>query len=314
MSIIQQLATTLKPTNLPIPKTLAVKMEKHAPTIMIVGGTALIIGAAIYACKKSIRAHEAIEEANEKLDKINEGVELAGGSPDFDEKVARKERAKVYTDLGLELGKCYGPSVIAGIIGFGLIFKSNAIMKERNKALALSYANLLASYKNYRDRVRQEYGEEADIKIASNGEVKEITYVDENGETQVKKANVIGRNGVVYSPYARCFGEGNDNWSISPNANISFLRGQELWANDKFRTEGILFLNDVYRALGFPRTPDGQVVGWVWDPNIDALENYISFGIFENVVDNREIRDFVNGVTDAVWLDFNVDGVVHELL
>ena len=85
-----------------------------------------------------------------------------------------------------------------------------------------------------------------------------------------------------------------------------FLRKTERWANDYLKSHGYLFLNDVYKALGFQPTRAGQVVGWIYDPINPVGDNYVSFGI-DNLYDNG-VRLFVNGNESAVWLDFNVDG------
>jgi len=67
----------------------------------------------------------------------------------------------------------------------------------------------------------------------------------------------------------------------------------------------------VYDMLGFPRTPEGAVVGWVWRKHPEAKDGFVDFGIFEK--GNSDIRDSFNG-KDGWLLDFNVDGLIFELL
>jgi hypothetical protein len=67
--------------------------------------------------------------------------------------------------------------------------------------------------------------------------------------------------------------------------------------------------------LGFERSMAGQVVGWV-DGNGDG---YVDFGIFGAKIQGDEALvaerlDFLNGQTDSVILDFNVDGIVYDLI
>ena len=62
--------------------------------------------------------------------------------------------------------------------------------------------------------------------------------------------------------------------------------------------------------LGMDRTTAGQVVGWVVSK--DGTDNYVDFGVFD--ADNLEKRMFVNGDERAVLLDFNVNGVVYDLI
>ena len=83
------------------------------------------------------------------------------------------------------------------------------------------------------------------------------------------------------------------------------------FANDKLRSQGYLFLNDVYEMLGFPLVPEGQVVGWVLDEsNASYSENVIDFGIWD--MHSVENVAFINGEEKAVVLDFNVDGVIYD--
>ena len=71
-------------------------------------------------------------------------------------------------------------------------------------------------------------------------------------------------------------------------------------------------LNEVYDALGFPRTKEGQIIGWLYDENDPTLHNYIDFGIYDHMNANSE--DFVNGYTRDILLDFNPDGNILSLM
>lgn len=313
------IANKIKSVKLPIPKTFSVKLEKHAPDIMIVGGIVMIVGSAVYACKQTFEARDILEKTNSRLDDIAYGESVADDDPDYNVKIARKERMLAYRDMGFDLAKCYGPSIIFGVTGIALILGAHKIEKDRNAALGVAYANLLASYNSYRDRVREEIGEEKELLIRS-GAVKE-KIPDESGDGKKQKnAIVFHDDGSSHSPYARIFAEeSSDNWNESPQKNLIFLKNVQNYANDKLQTEGVVFLNDIYHALGFPRTPEGQLVGWVWDPRHEDYpdhigDNYIDFGIFDKAKTSAVVRDFINGYESCIWLDFNVDGVVYDLI
>lgn len=301
---------------IPISPKVALNLKKYAPDIMVVGGIALVVGSAILACKNSVKAHESLEDANDRLKKINYGEEVANGDESFDEKAARKERMSVYRDLGVDLAKYYGPSIIGGSIGIGLILGSHRIERDRNVALTSAYAGLLANYNSYRDRIRREIGNDKERDIYSGVKTEDIVVNTDTGEDEkIKNAKVFHDDGSGHSGYARIFDEANLNWSKSPGDNLMFIKTQQAFANNKLRAEGFLFLNDVYELLGFPRTSEGQLVGWIWDPD-DKIhgDNYVDFGIFDNVYQSPEIRDFINGYEPCIWLDFNVDGVVYDLI
>ena len=63
--------------------------------------------------------------------------------------------------------------------------------------------------------------------------------------------------------------------------------------------------------LGFPRTPEGAVCGWLWEKDPNAKDGFIDFGIFDR--GNKDIRDTHFG-RDGYLLDFNVDGVIFDKL
>ena len=90
--------------------------------------------------------------------------------------------------------------------------------------------------------------------------------------------------------------------------NMMFLRQQQNYFNDLLRVRKHVFLNEVYDALGIPRSQAGAVVGWMISEEND---NFIDFGIFDG--DKPRSRDFVNGYENSILLDFNVDGVIYNL-
>lgn len=312
------ISSIVKKINLPMPSGLSkfkLKLDKHAPDIMVVVGTGLVVASAVYACKKTIDAKDILEKANEDLDKIKYGEDVADGDEGFTEKDARNERIKVYSHMAFDLGKCYGPSIVGGITGFGLIFGAHKILKDRNAVIAAAYANLLASYNSYRARVQEVIGEEEEFVIHSGAQKEKIDIQDDNGKVKKQDAIVFHDDGSTHSPYARIFDETCKNWSRSPSANMTTIRAVQSYANDKLRCEGHLFLNEVYRALGFPDTPEGAIMGWMWDPDdTEHGDNYVDFGIFDNAKTSEVVRDFINGYEPCVWLDFNVDGVIYNLI
>ena len=286
--------------------------KKHAPEILLVTGTVVVVSSAVYACKQTLKAHDILEKANSDLSDVEKAIQVSNPE-DYTPKDVRNDRMKVYGRTFVELAKCYGPSVIGGIIGFGMIFCGHKI------ALTAAYSGLLAQYNDYRKKVAEKLGTDEELKLRGGVERTDISVLDDDGNVvEVKDANIIHDNGSDHSIYAKIFDESNPNWSHNPAANLMFLRSQQQFANEKLRAEGYLFLNDVYQALGMPRTSEGQIVGWVWDPKdeIDGHigDDYVDFGIYNELYKDAARRDFINGAEPCVWLDFNVDGVVYDLI
>ena len=301
---------------------LGLLAKKHAPTIMVVSGVVLVVGGTIWACKQTLKAKEIMDEANNDLEEI-QAVKKKAEDPNYkhsyDEKDARRDRMILYTQTGWKLAKCYGPAILAIGAGLGLILGSHKILTARNTALTVAYTNLLKNFTDYRAKVQNELGADNEKLLSAGAEKMDISVEDENGEVKkVKNAMVVHDDGTTHSIYARIFDEFNPNWSRNPVSNLTFLRAQQNFANNALRAKGHLILNDVYDMLGFPRSSDGYLVGWVYDPNkeIDGHigDDYIDFGIYDQLYKSAEKREFINAAEPCVWLDFNVDGVIYNLV
>ena len=94
--------------------------------------------------------------------------------------------------------------------------------------------------------------------------------------------------------------------------NLYFLMQVQEWANKKLRRYGHLTLNEVYEKIGFQKTRAGAEVGWVLNEECPVGDNYVNFAIHDLHDVNK--RAFVNGYEKSVWVDFNVDGYILNLL
>lgn len=286
------------------------QIKKHSPEILLVAGVLGTVASAVMACKATIKAKEIVDKSKEDIAIIHDCManETLKEKGEYSDEQGKKDLTIAYTNTAVDLAKVYGPSVILGTLSIASILTSNNILRGRNVALAAAYATVDKSYKEYRGRVREKYGEKADKELTFDIKAKEVekTVVDEKGKENKVKETVLDSNSNAHSPYAKVFDELNDNWENDSEYNTMFLRKTERWANDYLKSHGYLFLNDVYKALGFQPTRAGQIVGWIYDPINPVGDNYVSFGI-DNLYDNG-VRLFVNGNESAVWLDFNVDG------
>jgi hypothetical protein len=184
-------------------------------------------------------------------------------------------------------------------------------MNQRNVAMAAAVKAGESAFAEYRKRVVDEFGEEKDKDLRFGIVEKELPVYDNDGvQTGTKKVmdvQVDSRN-----EYIRCFDESNEMWSKVPGQNQMTLSNQQNWLNERLNARGYVFLNDVYKCLGFPATPAGQVTGWLRRDHEDSKDGYIDFGLME--IEEQGKRDFVNGFERSCWLDFNVDGVIFDKL
>lgn len=290
------------------------KIRKHSPEILLTAGVVGVVTSGVMACKSTLKVEAILDESKEKIDIIHKVAADPDMADRYTEEDSKKDLAIVYVQTGVKLVKLYGPSIILGAASLGCIIGSNRILSRRNVALAAAYAALDKDYKGYRSRVIERFGKELDKELKYNikaEEIEEVT-VDENGKEVVTKKTVDVYDPNTYSPYAIVFDDGNIGWDKDPERTKFFLIQQQNWANEKLKARGHLFLNEVYDMLGVQRTKAGAQIGWVYDEKHPVGDNYVDFGIFD--LRNPKARDFVNGRERVIILDFNVDGVILDLI
>ena len=290
------------------------KLRKHSPEILLVAGIVGAVTSAVMACKATLKANDIVEESRTQIDTIHEVSENPEMAEKYSGEDKKKDLAIVYTQTAVKFIKLYGPSVLLGVASLGCMVGSNRILNKRNVALAAAYATVDKGFKEYRGRVIARFGKELDKELRYNIKAQEFekVTVDDNGNETVTTETVDVADPNHYSPYAIIFDDGNTGWDKDPELTKFFLIQQQNYANDLLKSRGHLFLNEVYDMLGAKRTKAGAQVGWVYDEKNASGDNFVDFGIFD--INNPKARDFVNGYERVIILDFNVDGVILDLI
>ena len=294
-------------------KKVELKAIKHSPEILAGVGVVGVVGSLVMACKATTKLSDILDESKEQLDKIKE----VAADPAYEEKYsqddAKKDTTITYVQTAMKVTKLYAPSVILCASSLGCLLASNNILKKRNAALSAAYMTVDKSFKEYRKRVADRFGEEVEKEIRYNIKAEEITKVDEDGNEVTETVKIMDGTDDPnsYSDYARFFDESCAAWQNDAEYNFTFLKAQQQYANDLLKARGRLFLNEVYRMLGIDETKAGQVVGWVYNPDNPTGDNFVDFGIFN--MQRERVRAFVNGYEPNILLDFNVDGVIWDL-
>lgn len=298
------------------------KIKKYSPEILVVTGIIGTVAGAVMACKATTKVSDIIDDTKEQLDtihKVGEAGEMktSEGVVPYTEEDVKKDTTIVYAQTAVKFAKLYGPAIAVGTLSIASILAGHNILRKRSIALAAAYTAVETSFKEYRNRVVERFGAELDKELKYNIKSKEIeeTVVDENGkEKTVKKTiEVVDSEQLSKcSPYAKFFDETSLGWERDADYNLMFLRRQQDYANEKLKSRGHLFLNEVYDMLGIARTKAGNVVGWVYDEKNPNGDNFVDFGIYDLYDDYK--RRFVNGYEKSILLDFNVDGDILDLI
>ena len=75
--------------------------------------------------------------------------------------------------------------------------------------------------------------------------------------------------------------------------------------------EGVMMRNGGEYAVAV-RTPEGQIVGWIYDPNDPTRQNHVDFGVTNYVKGDEALNSFINGGERSVMLRFNCDGPIID--
>lgn len=293
-------------------------LKKYSPEILTAAGVIGTVGSTVLACKATLKVEDILDEAKKKSNLINA---VHDGEIEVDAEYTDKDYSKDLlvnrTQTAVKLIKLYGPAISLGALSITAILGGQHILRKRNVAVMAAYKLCEESFNNYRSRVKDELGEEKDRQFyyGMTEETVKDKVKSKDGKTKTVTKKVEKAPDHLYSQYARFFDEANINWDKSPEQNMYFLKMVQNQMNDKLKARGHVFLNEVYDALGFDRSEAGQLVGWVWSNDNTAMEagdGYIDFGIFDG--NDYAKRAFVNGDERSILLDFNIDGMIYDLI
>lgn len=307
---------------------VGLKFKHHLPSILLATGIVGTGVSTVMACNATTKLSTILEKTKEDVDTIHACVERDDLPEEYTVEDSKKDLAIVYVQTGIQIAKLYAPAIGVGILSIASILTSHNLMNKRNLALAAAYSAANKGLKEYHKRVSDRFGEDVarELKYGLKAQkIDEIVVDEETGkEKKVKKTVQVVENpeGIAgVSPYARFFDKYNSKYyEDDAQVNYMFLRCEQNYANDLLKSRGHLFLNDVYERLGMDKTPEGQHVGWIYDPNSEEKrDGYVDFGMYDTYRDRpdymrEKCRDFLEGHEPVILLDFNVDGDIWKLM
>lgn len=286
------------------------KLGKHSPEILMVVGAVGAVTSTVMACKATLKVNDILaahDATVATIHDVQEGKVQIKAGEEYTEEDVKKDLTTTYVQTGLKIAKLYAPAVILGTLSIGCMFGSNHILQKRNAALTAGYVTLDKAFGDYKERVTERFGDRVQSELEHGIKAVEVEskVVNEDGTEETIKSYVDEVDG-AHSPYDLIFDEMIDEWQPDAQYNKWHLAQVEDTANRRLRTQGYLFLNDVYRMIGRYNSgamivkPEGQIVGWLYDPNNENLQNCVKLGL-----------DKMHGDRNVV-LHFNVDGPIID--
>lgn len=195
-------------------------LKRNGSTILTCAGGLGVVATSVMAVKATPKAlyllEQAREEKGEDLTKL-ETIQVAGS--------------------------VYIPSIIMGISTIACIFGANALNKHQQAALMSAYAMLDSSYKEYKNKVKELYGQDAD-QMVKNSIVK---------DKYEKEDIVIDDNMKLF------YDEFSGRYFESTTEDV--IRA-EYELNRELASYGGVYLNRFYELLGIEEIDGGEKLGW----------------------------------------------------
>lgn len=232
---------------------LAFKVKQNSPTILTCIASVGVIAVAVLSAKAAPKAVKIVEEEKQKR-----GIECS----------STKESIAYNIKFGW---KPYIPVVVTAASTIVCIFSANSLSKKQQAALTSAYMMLESSYKEYRNKVKDIYGEEADKEII-NAIVKEKLV-----DTKWNSFNENDEKLLFFEPHHDSFFE----------LTLADVQNAFYCVNRNFQLRGFSTLNELYEFLGIEEIPSGDYIGWSCDAYIeDGLAPWIDF-----VLEDAELDD-----------------------
>ena len=295
--------------NLNMAKSLAMKsymkLRKISPELALGAGIVCGIGAVVVGVMQAKKVETAIAETQKELDDIQKAEETSENSTDV-----KKLSWKAYNKMVWKVAKALAPAIGLEVASIACFLLSHGVLKKRYLNTTAAYAALNEAFRGYRGRVKEAMGEEAEKVLMAGGKVeKGIQVEDDEGNVAKKTGNNLVIQEHKNSPYEFDFNRHTAQmWSPDPDYSEVFLRNQQNYFNDLLQARGHVFLNEVLDALGMKRTPAGAVCGWVKG----AGDDYIDFGYMDTFIHDYKIDSDL--CRKNIHLDFNVDGIIYDLI
>lgn len=196
-------------------------LNRNGSTILTCLGGVGLIATSVMTAKATPKAMQLLEEAKEEKGDDLTKLEIVKAA-----------------------GPSYIPAVLTGAATIACIFGANALNKRHQASLISAYALIDNSYKEYKKKVGELYGEDADEKV-----------VEEIAKDKFAEAPIVvgGDNQLFYEEFSGRYFE----------APMEAVIAAEYEMNRKLAVEyGGIYLNEWFDLLGLEVTDYGEHLGW----------------------------------------------------
>lgn len=216
-------------------------VKRNASTILTCLGGVGVVATTITAVKATPKALRLIEEAEQKKG----------------ERLTKWEKVKT-------AGPTYIPTVGFGISTLVCVFGAHILNQRQQAALMSAYAFVDQSYKDYRRKLKELYGEEVDQEVREAIAIEKAedisvrgSYLGTSCDLALEENNSEPQ--VFYDEHSGRYFE----------STVEQVLTAEYHLNRNYILRGYSYLNEFYEFLGIEETDYGSVLGWA--PNDEGM-------------------------------------------
>lgn len=225
--------------------TSKIFLKRNASTILTCLGGAGVVVTTVLAVKATPTAIKAVERAEE----------IKG------DKLTKLETVRI-------AGPAYIPTIMTGVTTLACIFGSNVLNKRQQASLISAYALLDNSYKEYKNKVKEMFGEEG------HEQVRDAIAKDHYDETDI---HLEDNKELFYDEFSGQYFQSTLESVLNAEYNI----------NREIQMGGCAALCDFYADLGVEDYDDGGVLGWSEGGNFARYwQSWIDFSHTKTVLDD----------------------------
>lgn len=195
-------------------------LRRNSPTILTFLGAVGVVATSIAAVKATPKAIALLEKTKEE-----KGEELT-----------KLEMVKV-------AGPAYIPAIAIGASTIACIFGANALNKKTQASIMSAYALLDTSYKQYKNKVKELYGEDSDRNVK-----KEIA----KDKCKDNDIHINNEKILFFDFYSLRYFESTERLVLKAENRV----------NELLKLYGRASLNDFYESLGMPTAYTGYELWW----------------------------------------------------
>ena len=172
---------------------------------------------------------------------------------------AKREKKNVSKmDIVAKTWKCYIPSATIGMSTIACILGMTVLYNKQYKALAAAYAMCSCSYQEYKDMVKQLYGQEVHEKIMKSiaAEQSEKTHISSMGIIRSSSLDFDDGNKDEQKLFYDCFSKRYFQSTVSQVLQAQYH------INRNYVLSGEVTVNDFYEFLGISAIDAGNDLTW----------------------------------------------------